>query len=142
MSLHFVIIFFYSYSVLDIFILCTRLCPWSFNWWCSTHYFTQTVIIDGRDGSILWNLTTNKYDVSSDLVARTTARNRDVFIFRAQGREGHDLRNTGAIHGATGIQRIVSCEERRNQCTAIIHFEPLIFTVTIRHFCEIFTLNR
>lgn len=66
------------------------------------------MIIDGRDGSILWNFTTNKYDVSSDLVARTTAMNRDVFIFRAQGREGKDLMNTGAIHGATGIQRIVS----------------------------------
>jgi len=55
----------------------------------------------------LWNLTTNKYDVSSDLVARTTALHRDVFIFKAQGRNGHDPNPTGAIHGATGIQRIV-----------------------------------
>ncbi|XP_060600384.1 protein FAM234A-like [Ruditapes philippinarum] len=80
---------------------------WSVGAW-PFYNSTDTVIIDGRDGSILWNLTTNKYDVSSDLVARTTARNRDVFIFRAQGREGHDLRNTGAIHGATGIQRIIN----------------------------------
>jgi len=45
--------------------------------------------------------------VSSDLVARTTALHRDVFIFKAQGRNGHDPNPTGAIHGATGIQRIV-----------------------------------
>ena len=66
------------------------------------------MVLDGRDGAILWNLTSNKYDVSSDLVARTTSLNRDVFIFRTQGRNGHDYKNEGAIHGATGIQRIVS----------------------------------
>lgn len=84
---------------------------WSVGAWPYYNY-TDTVIIDGRDGSILWNFTTNKYDVSSDLVARTSAVNRDVFIFRAQGREGKDLRNTGAIHGATGIQRILTRRDR------------------------------
>jgi len=68
---------------------------------------TDTIVLDGRDGSVLWNVTSNKYDVSSDLVARTTARHRDVFLFRLQGRHGIDTHNQGAIHGATGIQRIV-----------------------------------
>ena len=77
-----------------------------FTLWCC-RLFQQTVIIDGKDGAILWNLTTHKYDVSSDLVAKTTALHRDVFLFRAQGRNGLDLNNEGAIHGATGIQRIV-----------------------------------
>ncbi|XP_046574702.1 protein FAM234A-like [Haliotis rubra] len=69
---------------------------------------TDIVVLDGRDGSVLWNMTTNKYDVSSDLVARTSTRNRDVFLFRTQGRRGVDPRGTGAIHGATGIQRVIN----------------------------------
>ncbi|KAK3602624.1 hypothetical protein CHS0354_034208 [Potamilus streckersoni] len=80
---------------------------WSQGAW-PMYNFTDTIIIDGRDGSVLWNLTTNMYDVTSDVVARTTARNRDVFLFRVQGRNGYDPRNTGAVHGASGIQRIIN----------------------------------
>ena len=53
-------------------------------------------------------MTTAKYDVTSDLVARTFSKHRDVFLFRVQGRRGHDSQERGAIHGATGIQREVS----------------------------------
>ncbi|KAL3842081.1 hypothetical protein ACJMK2_020146 [Sinanodonta woodiana] len=80
---------------------------WSKGAW-PMYNFTDNIIIDGRDGTVLWNFTTNMYDVTSDLVARTTARSRDVFLFRAQGRNGYDPRNTGAVHGASGIQRIIN----------------------------------
>ncbi|XP_005105920.2 protein FAM234A [Aplysia californica] len=79
---------------------------WSWGAW-PFYNTTDIVVLDGRDGTILWNVTSNKYDVSSDLVARTAAHHRDVFLFRLQGRHGVDPHNTGAIHGATGIQRIV-----------------------------------
>ncbi|KAJ8299124.1 hypothetical protein KUTeg_023184 [Tegillarca granosa] len=69
---------------------------------------TDVIILDGKDGTVLWNLTSNRYDVSSDLVAKTDDKNRDVFFFRVQGRNGQDPRPVGAIHGATGIQRVVN----------------------------------
>ena len=72
------------------------------------YVFMQTIVLDGRDGTVLWNMTTAKYDVTSDLVARTHSKHRDVFLFRVQGRRGRDPRERGAIHGATGIQRVVS----------------------------------
>nr|KAG5692358.1 hypothetical protein BaRGS_033223 [Batillaria attramentaria] len=78
---------------------------WSFGAW-PYYNSTDTVIVDGRDGTVLWNMTTVKYDVTSDLIARTGAKNRDVFLFRAQGRRGRDPMERGAIHGATGIQRV------------------------------------
>lgn len=69
---------------------------------------SQTIVIDGKDGAVLWNTTSGRYDVTSDLTVRTAARNRDMFLFRMQGRKGKDPRPQGAIHGATGIQRVVS----------------------------------
>ncbi|KAK7477178.1 hypothetical protein BaRGS_00031563 [Batillaria attramentaria] len=80
----------------------------------------QTVIVDGRDGTVLWNMTTVKYDVTSDLIARTGAKNRDVFLFRAQGRRGRDPMERGAIHGATGIQRVVNYVECESDQTVYI----------------------
>lgn len=68
---------------------------------------SKTLVIDGKDGAILWNTTSGRYDVTSDLTVKTTARNRDMFLFRMQGRKGKDPRPQGAIHGATGIQRVV-----------------------------------
>ena len=64
--------------------------------------------MDGRDGAVLLNLTSNRYDVSSDLTIQTEAGNEDVFLFRVQGRNGKDPFPAGAIHGATGVQRVVS----------------------------------
>ncbi|XP_052801612.1 protein FAM234B-like [Mya arenaria] len=92
---------------------------WSRGAWPS-YNTTDTLVIDGRDGSVLWNFTSNKYDVSSDLVAHTSAINRDVFIFKAQGREGTDPKNIGAINRATGSQRIL---KRRFTDTASWEFE-------------------
>ena len=68
----------------------------------------KVLILDGRDGSTMWNLTSSRYDVSSDLVVRTEERNRDLFLFRIQGRLGVDATHAGAYHGATGVQRVVS----------------------------------
>ncbi|XP_062612020.1 protein FAM234B-like [Saccostrea cucullata] len=69
---------------------------------------TETIVIDGKDGAILWNTTSGRYDVTSDLTVKTAARNRDMFLFRLQGRKGKDPRPQGAIHGATGIQRVIN----------------------------------
>ncbi|XP_070199696.1 protein FAM234A-like [Littorina saxatilis] len=85
--------------------------------WGSWPYYksTDTIILDGRDGTVLWNMTTAKYDVTSDLVARTHSKHRDVFLFRVQGRRGRDPKERGAIHGATGIQREVRRREVGDQ---------------------------
>lgn len=66
------------------------------------------IVVDGKDGVVLWNTTSHRYDVSSDLVARTSSYHRDVFLFRMQGRKGDGALNQAAIHGATGAQRVVS----------------------------------
>ncbi|XP_061162239.1 protein FAM234B-like [Saccostrea echinata] len=80
---------------------------WSGGAW-PYYNFTETIVIDGKDGAILWNTTSGRYDVTSDLTVKTTARNRDMFLFRVQGRKGKDPRPQGAIHGATGIQRVIN----------------------------------
>lgn len=80
---------------------------WSGGAW-PYYNFTETLVIDGKDGAILWNTTSGRYDVTSDLTVKTTARNRDMFLFRMQGRKGKDPRPQGAIHGATGIQRVIN----------------------------------
>ncbi|OWF47957.1 protein FAM234B-like [Mizuhopecten yessoensis] len=69
---------------------------------------TDDVVIDGKDGTVLWNMTSGRYDVSSDLTVRTSAHNRDIFLYKAQGRNGEDPQHTGAIHGATGVQRVIN----------------------------------
>ncbi|XP_033752716.1 uncharacterized protein LOC117336335 isoform X1 [Pecten maximus] len=69
---------------------------------------TDDVIIDGKDGTVLWNMTSGRYDVSSDITVRTTSRNRDVFLYKVQGRNGVDPQHTGAVHGATGVQRVIN----------------------------------
>ena len=48
----------------------------------------QVVVLDGKTGDILWSLNSTRYEMVSDLVARTTKEHRDVFLFRIQGREG------------------------------------------------------
>ena len=49
----------------------------------------QAIIMDGKDGEVVWSLQTAKYEMTSDLVARTLSRrpSRDAFIFRVRGRE-------------------------------------------------------
>ena len=68
------------------------------------------IVLDGKDGAVLWNASSYRYDVSSDLTARTSSFNRDVFLFRMQGRNGDKKLNQAAIHGATGAQRVVSSD--------------------------------
>ena len=43
-------------------------------------------IVDGKTGKSLWQLVTSSEEMSSDLVLRTAEKNRDVFVFRIQGR--------------------------------------------------------
>ncbi|XP_063400956.1 protein FAM234B-like [Mytilus trossulus] len=69
---------------------------------------TDVIVVDGKDGVVLWNTTSHRYDVSSDLVARTSSYHRDVFLFRMQGRKGDSSLNQAAIHGATGAQRVIN----------------------------------
>lgn len=65
-------------------------------------------MIDGKDGTVLWNMTSGRYDVSSDITVQTSAPNRDVFLYKVQGRNGEDPLHAGAYHGATGVQRVIN----------------------------------
>ncbi|KAK3087336.1 hypothetical protein FSP39_004814, partial [Pinctada imbricata] len=80
---------------------------WSVGSW-PTYNATNTIVLDGRDGTVLWNLTSNRYDVTSDLTIQSEAGDFDLFLFRVQGRNGRDPFPVGAIHGATGVQRIIT----------------------------------
>ena len=55
--------------------------------WC---YHLQVIVMDGKTGETLWSLQTDRHEMTSDLVARTTAPHRDAFIFRVQGRLDKD----------------------------------------------------
>ncbi|KAK3095661.1 hypothetical protein FSP39_017289 [Pinctada imbricata] len=80
---------------------------------------TDTIVLDGKDGAVLWNLTSHRYDVTSDLTVKTTSWNRDMFMFRVQGRNGEDITHSGAIHGATGIQRVINRRGLDNEDTLL-----------------------
>ncbi|KAK6187472.1 hypothetical protein SNE40_005492 [Patella caerulea] len=56
--------------------------------WMKYNY-TRHVVISGKDGSILWEMVSNGYDMSSDLVVKTT-QHCDLFIFRMIGRKKSD----------------------------------------------------
>ncbi|XP_055955218.1 uncharacterized protein LOC126810645 [Patella vulgata] len=53
--------------------------------WMDYNY-TRHVVISGNDGTILWEMVSNGYDMSSDLVVKTT-QHCDLFIFRMIGRK-------------------------------------------------------
>ncbi|ELT88975.1 hypothetical protein CAPTEDRAFT_188461 [Capitella teleta] len=47
---------------------------------------SQTAIVDGSSGALLWSLNSSSMETTSDLVAMTTAPNQDAFVFRVVGR--------------------------------------------------------
>jgi hypothetical protein len=73
-------------------------------------FYFQALIFDGRTGSILWQMSTNHYDMTSDLVLRTKEHNRDVFVFRVQGRRGPNYENPHGVFHDVIAQRPVSYE--------------------------------
>lgn len=48
-------------------------------------FLLQTVILNGKNGNVLWSLSSANRQFSSALVARTTQTNHDIFIFRTNG---------------------------------------------------------
>lgn len=50
-------------------------------WYNSSNVF----VISGKDGSILWNLESSHYEMTSDLVLQTSEPNRDFFLFKIKG---------------------------------------------------------
>jgi len=61
----------------------------------------QIVVISGKNGTILWNLETPMYGMSSDLSLKTDQKNRDVFIFKVKGRGATSyMYANGTVHHA------------------------------------------
>ena len=72
--------------------------------------FCQTVVLDGRDGSIMWSLNTSLPEYSTDVATRTAERNRDAFIFRVKGRNEAPNRNVlahGVFHQAGELVHLI-----------------------------------
>ncbi|KAI0211984.1 hypothetical protein LSAT2_003136, partial [Lamellibrachia satsuma] len=53
--------------------------------------YLQKVVLDGRNGKVLWQMNATFYGMTSDLVMRTTEKHRDAFVFRIQGVNGPDM---------------------------------------------------
>ncbi|XP_077980247.1 uncharacterized protein LOC144435530 [Glandiceps talaboti] len=73
-----------------------------------TYNLTVHVILDGRNGDVLWSLRTSQYTMSSPLVIRSSNK-KDVFVFWAKGRQGlviedqiNTLQKRTRRHGAGG----------------------------------------
>ncbi|KAI0222414.1 hypothetical protein LSAT2_026355 [Lamellibrachia satsuma] len=49
------------------------------------YLYSQTLVLDGTNGEVLWRLNASQYEMTSDLVARTTEDYRDTFVFQAKG---------------------------------------------------------
>ncbi|KAI0236790.1 hypothetical protein LSAT2_012668 [Lamellibrachia satsuma] len=52
--------------------------------------YSLKVVLDGRNGKVLWQMNATYYEMASDLVMRTTEEHRDAFVFRIEGVNGHD----------------------------------------------------
>ena len=48
-------------------------------------------MLDGRNGKVLWQMNATYYEMTSDLVLRTTEKHRDAFVFRIEGVNGPDM---------------------------------------------------
>ncbi|XP_074648568.1 uncharacterized protein LOC141904026 isoform X2 [Tubulanus polymorphus] len=71
---------------------------WSPGKWPKYQY-SSSMIIDGFDGRAIWMMNSSQYEMSSDLILRTTLPKRDLFVFRTQGREEWIIEETGVVHG-------------------------------------------
>lgn len=45
------------------------------------YFFFKILVIDGKDGVILWNMMLGWYDVIFDLIVKIIVRNCDMFLF-------------------------------------------------------------
>ncbi|KAI0227422.1 hypothetical protein LSAT2_022102 [Lamellibrachia satsuma] len=50
--------------------------------------YSLKVVLDGRNGKVLWQMNATFYEMTSDLVLRTTEKHRDAFVFRIEGVNG------------------------------------------------------
>ncbi|KAK2179236.1 hypothetical protein NP493_504g03043 [Ridgeia piscesae] len=70
------------------------------------HYkYALKVVLDGRNGNVLWTLNATWSGMASDLVLRTTERHRDAYLFRMEGVNGpvdNEVRKTGRERGERG----------------------------------------
>ena len=48
-------------------------------------------MLDGRNGKVLWQMNATFYEMTSDLVMRTTEKHRDAFVFRIEGVNGRNM---------------------------------------------------
>ncbi|XP_064624748.1 uncharacterized protein LOC135486131 isoform X2 [Lineus longissimus] len=77
--------------------------------------YSVSLILDGRSGSILWQMSSGHYDMTSDLVLRTKEQNRDAFVFRVQGREGPNYENPAGVFHDVIAQRPISSGRKRRE---------------------------
>ncbi|KAI0219154.1 hypothetical protein LSAT2_029235 [Lamellibrachia satsuma] len=53
--------------------------------------YSLKVVLDGRNGKVMWQMNATFYEMASDLVMRTTEKHRDAFVFRIEGVNGPDM---------------------------------------------------
>ncbi|XP_033726834.1 uncharacterized protein LOC117316365 [Pecten maximus] len=58
---------------------------WSIGEW-PVYNHSQAVILSGKTGEIIWKISTNWYEMSSDLTVHTEDPHRDMFLFKIKGR--------------------------------------------------------
>ncbi|XP_060559392.1 uncharacterized protein LOC132719615 [Ruditapes philippinarum] len=88
---------------------------WNFGVWME-YYSVYVYVISGKDGSVLWNLESNFFQMSSSLSIATSLKHHDAFVFKVQGRDSkfktskHGLVRTDKKH-VQGRQRRHGNEE-------------------------------
>ncbi|KAI0211987.1 hypothetical protein LSAT2_003139 [Lamellibrachia satsuma] len=53
--------------------------------------YSLKVVLDGRNGKVIWQMNATYYGMVADLVMRTTDKHRDAFVFRIEGVNGPDM---------------------------------------------------
>ena len=97
-------------------------------------------MLDGRNGKVLWQMNATFYEMTSDLVMRTTEEHRDAFVFRIEGVNGHDTNmvrdSRTLLIGASGAD--VLYFENSSRVSNVLNEKQKIFPSTLRYVSTIF----
>ena len=104
--------------------------------------YLQKVVLDGRNGKVLWQMNATHYGMTSDLVLRTTEKHRDAFVFRIEGVNGPDMNmvreSRTRLIGTSGTD--AQYFENSSRVCNVLNRNQKRFLSTIRHVCAIFII--
>ena len=97
-------------------------------------------MLDGRNGKVLWQMNATFYEMTSDLVLRTTEKHRDAFVFRIEGVNGPGMNmvrdSRTLLIGASGAD--AQYFENSSRVSNVLNQKQKMFPSTLRYIATTF----